>query len=166
MNIRSMKVEDIAPMAKAFGRPVELMRRYSQEQAEGKREVLVAILDDQIVGYGTVCWQSPYPPFRQSQVPEIVDLNVLAAYRNRGVGSRLLDSAESLAGQRSPVVGIGVGLYKGYGPAQHIYARRGYVPDGRGVVYNGRPVSAGTYIRVDDSLTLQLVKSLKAQTNP
>jgi hypothetical protein len=40
-----------------------------------------------------------------------------------------------LVAERSDVVGLGVGLYPDYGTAQRMYVRRGYLPDGRGVIY-------------------------------
>jgi hypothetical protein len=41
-----------------------------------------------------------------------------------------------------------------------MYVKRGYVPDGRGITYDGRVVEPGEQVRVDDSLTLQLTKRL------
>jgi hypothetical protein len=57
-------------------------------------------------------------------------------------------------------VGLGVGLYTDYGAAQRLYVRRGYVPDGRGLSSNNRPVKPGTYIRVDDSLVLMMTRKV------
>jgi GNAT superfamily N-acetyltransferase len=156
--LRQIRRSDKGPMSRAFGRPEELFGRYLQEMESGARDVIVAAEGGTVIGYLTVVWESHYRPFREKRIPEIMDLNVLPHHRGRGIGSRLLDEAEGVARQRSDIVGIGVGLYSGYGVAQRIYARRGYVPDGRGVVYDGRPVAPGSYIRVDDSLTLQLVK--------
>lgn len=39
-------------------------------------------------------WQSEYAPFREKQIPEIMDLNVLPPFRNQGIGSALLETAE------------------------------------------------------------------------
>jgi GNAT superfamily N-acetyltransferase len=66
------------------------------------------------------------------------DLNVLPDFRNQGIGNALLDAIESTARDRSEVVGLGVGLYRDYGAAQKIYVRRGYLPDGQGVMYANR----------------------------
>jgi GNAT superfamily N-acetyltransferase len=62
-------------------------------------------------GYVTLLWVSAYGPFAERQVPEISDLNVLPAHRRQGIGSALLDCAESAASARSNVAGLGVGLY-------------------------------------------------------
>ena len=55
-----------------------------------------------------------------------------------------------------------MGLHSGYGPAQRLYARRGYVPDGSGVVIEGVTVPEGATIRLDDQpvVTLRLTKTL------
>jgi GNAT superfamily N-acetyltransferase len=112
------------------------------------------------VGYAGVVWRSGYPPFREAGIPEIVDVNVLPAYRRRGIGSRLLDAAEGLVARRSPVAGIGCGLFADYRPALRIYLDRGYRPDGRGIAYDGRTVPAGETIRIDDSTVLMLTRSV------
>ena len=44
-----------------------------------------------------------------------------------------MDAAEALASEASDVVCIGVGMYPGYGAAQRLYVKRGYVPDGSGL---------------------------------
>ena len=78
----------------------------------------------------------------------------------RGIGSRLMDAAEALIAERSPVAGIGVGLYPDYGPAQRLYVLRGYLPDGRGIAWNGTNVSPGQTVEVDDELALYFTKAL------
>lgn len=44
-----------------------------------------------------------------------------------------MDIAEKIAFERSDEVCIGVGLHGGYGSAQRMYVKRGYIPDGSGV---------------------------------
>ena len=55
--------------------------------------------------------------------------------------------------------GIGFGVYADYGPAQRLYVRRGYVPDGNGLYRGTEPVQPGTDVFVDDGLVLYLVKT-------
>ena len=161
--IRPLRDDDpevIAAAMAAIGwnKPLEQYERYLAQQAAGERDVLVATVDDEYAGYVTVRWESPYEPF--DGIPEIQDFNVLPKFRRRGIGSGLMDAAEALVGQRSPVVGIGVGLYPDYGTAQRMYVRRGYIPDGRGLIYDGRQVPPMEMIRNDDSATLMFTKSL------
>ncbi|MBN1582729.1 MAG: hypothetical protein JXA89_18605 [Anaerolineae bacterium] len=49
-----------------------------------------------------------------------------------------------------------------YGPAQRLYAKRGYIPGGDGVVKNGVPVKEGEIHCIDEDLLLGMIKDLKA----
>ncbi len=166
MRVRLLAHGDPARLATAFGaagwpgKGVALYQRYLAEQASGQRVVWVAERDDALMGYVCVLWRSDYPPFRNGRIPEIVDFNVLPPYRRQRVGSTLMDAAERLIGQHSPLAGLGCGLHAGYGPALLLYLGRGYRPDGRGVTYDRRPVAEGQSIRVDDGAALMFVKNL------
>ena len=72
----------------------------------------------------------------------------------------MMEHVEAIAAQYDSVVTLGVGLHSGYGRAQKLYARRGYVPDGSGVWY--RDAVAAQYAPVcnDDDLILYLYKNL------
>ncbi|WP_350281397.1 GNAT family N-acetyltransferase [Kribbella sp. HUAS MG21] len=164
LEIRPLRDDDPEVISAALGalgwdKPVAQYEKYLAEQRDGTRDVLVATLDGEYAGYVTVRWESPYEPFEG--MPEIQDFNVLPALRRRGIGSALMDAAEAKVAERSPVVGIGVGLYPDYGQAQRLYVRRGYVPDGRGLVYDGRQVPPMETIRNDDSATLMFTKQLR-----
>jgi GNAT superfamily N-acetyltransferase len=125
LQVRTPGHEDPPRIAGAFAalgwnKPVEQYKRYLTEQADGIRVVLVAESEGAFAGYVTVVWDSTYPPFREDTVPEIQDLNVMPAFRRRGMGTALMDAAEALAAERSSVVGIGVGIDPDYGPAGHV----------------------------------------------
>jgi len=146
--------------AQGWDKPAALYQRYLREQADGARAVFIAECNGEFAGYVTLVWLSDYPPFHSRNIPEIVDLNVLKLFQRRGVGSALLDAAEKRAAERSPLVGIGVGLTADYGPAQRLYVRRGYIPDGHGVFQDRRYVAHGDRVIVDDDLALYLTKQL------
>jgi hypothetical protein len=82
-----------------------------------------------------------------------------------GVGSLILDTAEKEAATKSQIIGIGVGLYAGedggYGAAQRLYVKRGYVPDGKGITYHDEPTIPGHSYPLDDDLILWLTKKLR-----
>ncbi len=162
--IRTMDESDPEAISAAFisvgwNKPPTLFQRYLAEQADGQRLALVAEWHGEVAGYVTVLWASDYRPFSERDVPEISDLNVLPAHRRQGIGNALLDRAESVAPTRSKVVGLGVGLYSDYGAAQRIYVRRrGYLPDGRGLMYANQPVEPGATIRIDDDATLMFTR--------
>jgi len=165
--IRTMDQSDPETISAAFvaigwHKPRTLFERYLAEQERGHRLAFVAEWRGEFAGYVTLLWVSDYPPFADRQVPEISDLNVLPALRRQGIGNALLDRAESAASIRSTVVGLGVGLSSDYGAAQRIYARRGYLPDGRGVMYNNQPVEPGATICIDDDATLRFTRLLRA----
>jgi hypothetical protein len=71
-----------------------------------------------------------------------------------------MDEAERIAGERSPEVGIGVGMTADYGSAQRMYAKRGYIPDGRGLTSDDRFLRWGDMVCVDDGLILWFTKRL------
>jgi hypothetical protein len=68
--------------------------------------------------------------------------------------------ATNSSAERSGVVGIGVAMDPDYGPAQGMYARRGYIPDARGLTSHNRHVKWGDYVKVDDDLVLYFTKEL------
>ena len=164
--IRLLEKEDIPQIAMAFqtlgwDKPYSQYERYYTEQLSKIRDVYVAFIEGKFAGYLTICWTSSYEPFREEKTPEIVDFNVLPKYRRLGVGTQLMDKAEREILKVSPVAGIGVGMDPDYGPAQRLYVLRGYVPDGRGLHYQGHAVQYEEKITVDNSLALYLTKELK-----
>ena len=161
--IRLMDESDPEMMSAAFTalgwhKPPEMYQRYLAEQEEGRLVAFLAEWRGEFAGYVTLQWVSDYRPFAERQIPEISDLNVLPPHRRHGIGNALLDRAESAASARSKVVGIGVGLYSDYGAAQRIYVRRGYLPDGRGIMYRSQPVEPGATITIDDEAALMLTR--------
>jgi hypothetical protein len=76
-----------------------------------------------------------------------------------------MDAAEQLARDRGiATLGITVGLFDDYGPAQRLYARRGYIPDGRGACQGQRALHRGTRVRMDDDLIIWLTKGSRQLT--
>jgi GNAT superfamily N-acetyltransferase len=165
VEIRALNDDDLGTISAAFtgigaGKSVAQYQRYLAEQLAGTRACFVATLDRQFAGYVTVNWAPTYCAFVEQQIPEIQDLNVLPEFRRKGIATRLLDRAEEEISGRSSVAGIGVGLHPGYNQAQRLYAKRGYVPDGRGVTYRDRYVEEGASVVLDDDLVLHLTKCL------
>ncbi|MBB5915473.1 GNAT superfamily N-acetyltransferase [Nocardia transvalensis] len=165
VDLRPLDAGDPAEISAEFAgvgwvKPVEQFLGYLAEQQAGARVCVVAERRRRFAGYCTLVWASNYAPFRAGGIPEVVDLNVLPQHRELGIGNRLMEAVEDVARRRSHTVGLGVGLYADYGAAQRLYVRRGYLPDGRGVVYDNRPVEPGATIRVDDSATLMFTRDL------
>jgi GNAT superfamily N-acetyltransferase len=167
---RLLLVEDIPLIVHAFNKldwqkPHALFEKYLAEQQAQERLIWVAHLENQFAGFVTLLWQSLYTSFREAHIPEIVDLNVLPEFRKVGVGAHLLHVAEKEAAKKSDTVGIGVGLYAGedggYGSAQRLYVKCGYIPDGKGVTYHYLPTVPGHSYVLDDELILWFTKKLK-----
>ncbi len=168
LQIRSLRDDDAARVAAAFrqigwNKTEAQYWLYLKEQAAGRRVCLVALADERFAGYVTLNWFPKYPPFADSGIPEIQDLNVLPEFRRQGIATRLLDEVEAHASERSSVVGIGVGLHPGYNAAQRLYGKRGYIPDGCGITYRDCFLEEGAKIVLDDELVLHLTKNLRSQ---
>lgn len=71
-----------------------------------------------------------------------------------------MDITEKLARERSEYVSLSVGLHNGYGSAQRMYVKRGYIPDGSGVWYKGNILEPYSKCVNDDDLTIYLLKTL------
>ena len=133
-----------------------------RDQAEGKCISLTAVYRGQPAGYINVYLEGLGGAFGGKGLPEIVDFGVLEKYRRKGIGGRLMDAAEQTAGRYADTVWLGVGLHSGYGSAQRMYVKRGFVPDGTGVWYRGKPCGQyETDIANDDELVLYLSEQLK-----
>ena len=135
--------------------------RSIERQEAGELQVLMAATQGQIVGYCLMNWQPKYTYFKLNDMPEIQDLNVMRDFRNRGVGTAMILHCEDLARARKHTsMGIGVGLDSSFGPAQRLYVRLGYVPDGNGISYDRKPVLSGEFRPIDDNLCLMMSKTL------
>ncbi|WP_054312579.1 GNAT family N-acetyltransferase [Mesorhizobium sp. 1M-11] len=164
--IRALEAGDPERIAATDGGPAwnadpVLWQGYLADAAQGRRVVLIAFKGQDVVGYGTLLWQSGYPPFKAAGIPEINNLVVAQAARGGGIATGMIGRFEQLAASAGkPRIGLGVGLYADYGAAQRLYVRLGYLPDGRGITYGEKPVAPDQSVRVDDDLILWLTKSL------
>ncbi len=138
-----------------------LMRIKNQE--EEKCISFVAEYKGSVAGYVNLYFCAKTGPFAFAAYPEIVDFGVLEKYRRQGIGTRLMDVAEEIGFQSSYVVCIGVGLHSGYGSAQRMYVKRGYVPDGSGVWYRDKVCEPYEKCCNDDDLVLYLSKNIETQ---
>ncbi len=126
----------------------------------GRAVALAAEYEGETAGYINIYCNCTGGPFAGSGLPEIVDFGVLQKYRQHGIGTKLMDAAEEIAGRYADTVCLGVGLHQGYGSAQRMYVKRGYVPDGSGVWYAGRICEPYSACCNDDDLVLYFSKNL------
>ena len=133
-----------------------------QHQKEGKAVALVAEYNGAVAGYINVYPDSQWGAFGGRGYPEIVDFGVLEKYRRHGIGTRLMEVAEQVASRYADTVYLGVGLHSGYGSAQRMYVKRGYIPDGTGVWYKDKVCPPyDPSCENDDSLMLFMSKKLR-----
>ena len=135
-----------------------------KDQAEGKCIALTAVYQGCPAGYVYLYLTVREGPFRGKGWPIIVDFSVLQKYQRKGIGSKLMDTAEQIAADYADTVCLGVGVCKEYGTAQRMYVRRGYIPDGSGVWYQDKQcVQYETVCTVDDDLILYFSKTLPVE---
>ena len=166
IRIRSMVQEDARILSDTYlsygwHPEIETYENYYREQQEGTRFVFIAEFDGEVKGQCTLLMHPTEGPWGGKGIPEIVDLTVFFDVHGKGIGSRLLDAAETKASEVSDSVYLAVGVHSGYGPAQRIYVKRGYIPDGSGVWYQGRVLEQYAPCVNDDDLLLYLSKKLR-----
>jgi len=72
-----------------------------------------------------------------------------------------MDVAEEIASKYSDTICLGVGLHNGYGSAQRMYIKQGYLPDDTGVWYQDKVCAPYADCKNDDDLVLYLSKKFK-----
>lgn len=161
--VRDMEARDAGAIAEAeraqgWQADAEKYRTRLRDRDAGRCVALVAEIDGAAAGYVNLYFEPLGGPYRG--IPEIVDFGVLEKYRRRGVGALLMDVAEALAARRAGRVCLAVGLHGGYGSAQRMYVKRGYVPDGSGAWYRNAPCEPYGPCANDDDLVLYMDKAL------
>lgn len=166
--IRELREEDIETLADTFTAPwssfeatFKLWQHYFKEQQEGIRTACVLESQNGFMGYGSLLRSSDYPFFRENSIPEVNAIWIVEQSRRQGLGKKLIEHLENMALREGyKTIGIGVGLYKDYGPAQKLYYNLGYMPDGNGITYKCSSVVPGETYPVDDDLIIWFTKPL------
>lgn len=134
---------------------------YFEHALEQNVTILIASSDGEDCGFCLLNFDPRYSLYKRLNIPEIQDLNVLSNYRRKGVATSIIKWCEGLARAKGcDQIGIAVGLFKDYGPAQILYAKMGYIPDGNGITCDRQGVTPYTSYLIDDDLSLMLVKQL------
>ena len=143
-------------------KPREIWDTYLREQENGERFVILAEADGEIAGYVTLLPRAKDAvPFLEKGIPEIKDFHVFKMFQKRGIGAVLMDRIETVAAGIADSVCLGVGLHSGYGAAQKMYAKRGYIFDGSGVWDGSVPAEPYGMVKNGDDLILYMSKKLK-----
>lgn len=89
------------------------------------RVILVAELDDALIGYVEVIFDEPCPE-RPDVSTEVATLYVSEHFARRGIGSALLGSVADLTLRRTGSRGLWLTVYAGNPAAQAFYTARGF----------------------------------------
>lgn len=158
---RDAEIITAEEIAQGWNADIQKYEMRLRDQSEGKSISLAAEYQGQAAGYINLYLRSEWGAFANMGYPEIVDFGVLEKYRRHGIGSKLMDTVEQLAADYSDTVYLGVGLHSGYGSAQRMYVKRGYLPDGSGVWYGDKVCEPYADCHNDDDLVLYFSKKLK-----
>lgn len=132
--IRIATENDIEPLQKHVPKGEEKLHasRYEQQRS-GDATYLVAMQGDVPVGHALIKWKGAtdeaIAPNLADPTPDVEDLFVHEAHRNRRVGSRLLEMAERLARERE-YKQIGLSCSAENKDARALYEARGYLDSG------------------------------------
>lgn len=168
IRIRPLEKTDLPQIIERYSFPwstpektAVLWHIYYEEQEKGVRTVAIVEKNHEILGYGSLLRKSECPFFLNRRIPDVNAIWIHEDHRKQGLGTGLIQWIEDLAAQEGyEHIGIGVGLYQDYRPAQRLYFQLGYIPDGSGITYKGQPTVAGQSYPLDDDLLLWLIKPL------
>ena len=166
--IRTMNKNDIEKILdnyrdQGWGKSREVIESYFVRQNTTELFMFIAEYQNDVAGYTVLYPNAQNGPFKNENIPEIRDFIVFIKYQRKGIGKLILDVAENKALELSDSVSLGVGLHYGYGAAQRIYIKRGYIPDGTGVWYNNVQLEQYANCKNDDDLVLFLLKELRTK---
>ena len=129
---------------------------FAGHHGNGHRVTFLARHGDDIAGFITISFN------HDRNVPSILTLEVFEPNRRRGLATRLMDLAENhIAQNTGDEVVLWVPLNKEFGPAQRLYAKRGYIPDGSGALKDDVPIERGETVTFH-GVNMCLVKRLKS----
>ena len=143
-------------------KPREIWDTYLREQENGERFVILAEAGGVIAGYVTLLPKAKDAvPFLGKDIPEIKDFLVFKKFQRRGIGTVLMDKIEIIASKIADTVCLGVGLHSGYGMAQRMYVKRGYIFDGSGTWDGSSLAKPYGMVENGDDLVLFMSKKLR-----
>ena len=161
LDIRQATEEDIPKLYALYSALGKKDEGYFEAVLEKDCLILIAAQDNQDIGFGILNFEPKYNLYQKLNIPEIQDVNVIPDARQQGVATALVMAFENLAeDQGAEQVGISVGLTKDYGPAQRLYVKLDYIPDGNGITYDREGVVFGQPYSADDDLCLMMIKNL------
>ncbi|HPD83141.1 MAG: GNAT family N-acetyltransferase [Alphaproteobacteria bacterium] len=161
IEIKQAGEDDISALYKLYDLLGKKDAGYFESCFKKDSVILIASKAGHDVGFGVLNFEPKYGLYKKLAIPEIQDLNVIPEARQQGIATKIIEAFEHIAqDQGVEQIGISVGLTKPYGPAQRLYVKLGYMPDGYGITYDREAVTHGASCPVDDDLALMMVKKL------
>jgi ribosomal protein S18 acetylase RimI-like enzyme len=161
LSIRQATEEDLETLYDLYDQIGKKDPGYFETTLEKDSIILIASQNNKDIGFGILNFEPKYNLYQKLNIPEIQDLNVVPGARQQGVATALVLAFENIAeDQGAEQIGISVGLTKDYGPAQRLYVKLDYMPDGNGITYDRKGVERGQSYPADDDLCLMMVKEL------
>lgn len=128
MDVRPCAERDLAALSSRWPSPADVHSAHFAAQRDGRSTYLVAWEGDEPVGAVMVQWAGCVGPNACAAYPGAVEFNHLQvrdSWRGRGVGSRLIRTAEATAKNRE-MFQVAVGVADDNAGAQRLYVRLGY----------------------------------------
>lgn len=161
IELRQASIDDAPALYALYGAMGKSDAGYFEECFDKGFIVLIASSEGQDVGFAMLNFTPKYALYKALDIPEIQDLNVIPDARQKGIATVIVNKCEELAeDQGKTQIGISVPLNANYGPAQRLYIKLGYMPDGNGITYDREPVDAMARYPADDDLCLMMLKDL------
>lgn len=136
---------------------------YQKRYNEMNNDIMVSLVAEfkgKVAGYINLIWNPTDGAFAKMGIPLVYDFGVFKIYQRNGIGTIMMDVVENLAREKCNQICLSVGVACGYGSAQRMYVKRGYIPDGTGVWYQNKVCPQYTPCNNDDDLVLFLIKDL------
>ncbi len=164
IDVRIMSCDDIPFICKADNDESEKNIAYLTNQLANQEKqecsALLALYNGKIAGHVFLYYKCRWGGLANSDLPCVIDLKVFEKYRKNGIATALMDAAEKIAKKHNDKIYLDVCLNSEYGPAQRLYVKRGYVPDGKGAYYEEKVCETNAICKNDSELTLCLIKEL------
>lgn len=161
IEIKTATKEDIPALYTLYEAMGKKDAGYFESCFEKDFTILIALEDNKNVGFTILNFNPKYALYKKLDIPEIQDLNVIPDARQKGIATAIVNKCEEIAEDNGKTqIGISVPLNKSHGPAQRLYIKLGYMPDGNGITYDREPVSDVSRYCVDDDLCLMMLKDL------
>lgn len=141
-------------LAQGYHSDLSVYQSYFLQQSNGKILVFAAVSMGALAGYVLLRPQAEEGPFACQNIPELADFNVFQRYRRREIEGKLFNTAQTPPNSSAQSFPLAWASTQAMKPPGGCNGKRGYLPDGSGLWYQGRPLAPYTPCCNDDALIL------------